>query len=1218
MSKPAEDILDDLNQGGESIYLLSSRRILTFQPEGNAQECPRSLSIMWTKGEQRFWHTFSYLIPCKDKDNFLLQAPSRVPGLIWHCNPESATIAATNYLFRELSGEIDFTLLRHLQNKEQPMYEAVKSRLFKIAQLMHLTAGTSEIIPMELKLSAFFAGAFNLLMDISQAGVLPFRPKPPLEYLMGTMGLILDTCLPGYGGTEDTPVGPQESREENRKPTFWTNLSLHNRCVKCEEFLGSWDQMSKHICPERSGWKCGMCSFEASSDTEAKVHYVSLCTRPVSSKCYNCNQDTVAKQCQCSTSRQLAWTKLRDFVSGSPLFQPGNVNILQAITALHMAGRISFSESAKDDQWNLSITKESMVVAQDIDLKLDIIIQALPRLENPSKLEDGGKVVFPHNPSQTMATLQILEMANQLALDLRASEPRPTSRTSEEEIDNEETGWDVPYFSSQEPPLTEDEVRALVKIWSKADLQQKLGWQREAVDQESGHLLEHLHQSGIYEHILPCMPSYKDKESARENLREAIAKQTDTLNWIHAVRTGEASKWTRHHMDTFNKEEMQDKKQSEVPPVEKEDDKKSKEDHDKDQSSEEKGKERLKEARNKRDSDTFECHNEGHKDPKPRFDNNLEKMRHVKRCHPCPFAPQCPFFDEFDSALLLHIQRSHPETGKQDKEFACDLCDAKYKEQSQLTGHLDRDHPKCAICKLPFASMRELRLHQPCLEVRPDIVHKKTDLANGLLVPIHKAELEGYRVGLPEPSILLAQGLADLCEQTSMPSSSKNAILKPILQATALIEAQRKNKLYPFQAKAVKWPLIQAPSFVHPHGSRESNKFSEFLGPFEAKDRWHPSYLPSKALPNFYYLKRINDKLSSCVAACHLSRETATVLLKQRIHPDTMSAMEAKSDTRAQDFRYEELLLLGQSMFFQLSLEKLQHEAESLARDTEEKFHDYFTRCFHLLSTAALGHDEESRSRYVQFHLRRLLLRALSPALRLNIENAELELGVEYTASNILDFYMSNWQMMEERSGALKSQAAQLSGLPIQRVEKRIRQKKDKKSKNKPSASVSHVVQDSPKEKETKDRKSAEGSDNQPSSSSVRSAAVREGRTYRDPQLGPNAAPSQPSPRAPFQGMSISAADTFKQVSSANKKAEFAIANKAKLGLPPQDMSRFCFRCGAGSDKSSRPYHPAKECKLPPSDNVHSCPSQIKLFHEEKMCPFGKPGRIGGVRANKR
>ena len=86
----------------------------------------------------------------------------------------------------------------------------------------------------------------------------------------------------------------------------------------------------------------------------------------------------------------------------------------------------------------------------------------------------------------------------------------------------------------------------------------------------------------------------------------------------------------------------------------------------------------------------------------------------------------------------------------------------------------------------------------------------------------------------------------------------------------------------------------------------------------------------------------------------------------------------------------------------------------------------------------------------------------------------------------------------------------------------------------------------------------------------------------------------------------MNAADAFRQVSSANKRAEFAIAAKAKLGLPPHDMSRFCFRCGAGNEKSSRPYHPAKDCKLPPSDNIHKCPPNIKLFHEEKFCPFGK------------
>ena len=1216
MSEEAGDILDELNQGGESVYLLSSKRIATFQPEGKAEACPTSLSIMWTKGDKRFWHTFSCSIPCKNKDTFLLQAPSRLPGLIWSCNPESATIAGTNYLFRELSGEMNFSLVRHLQIKESSAYEAVKCKLFNIAQLVHLTACTSDVLPMELKINAFFSAALNLLMDTSPGGVLPFRPKPPLGYLVGTMGLVLDTCLPGYGEAEDAPSSPQESREENRRPTFWTNLSLHNRCIKCEEYLGSWDRLKDHICPERSGWKCGICSFEATSDMEAKIHYVSLCTRPVSSKCYNCNQDSAARQCQCSTSRQLAWVKIRSFILSSNLFRPENIKILQAINALHGAGRISFVEHEDVAPWNLTITKEDMVVAQDIDLKMDNIIQALPRLEKSTKLEGETRVVFSTNPAQTMPTPQILGMAEQLTSELKDSGPRPASRSSqEEEEEDEEVVWDMLYFSNQEPPLSKEEIDAFVSIWMKADIEGKLKWQQEAVQQDSGYLLEHLGQSGVYQHILPYLPPFKDKETARDDLRVAIAKQMSTLSWLHSVRVGEANQWTN------NIDNQEDKKQSETKRNNDNNNKKEEKKHEGQhkEEGEEKRREKVGDRRDRRGSETFECNNEGHVGPKPKFNSNLEKMRHVKKSHPCPFAPQCAFFDEYDSALILHIQRSHPETAKQDKGFACNLCDAKYKEQSQLTGHMERDHPTCAVCKMPFTSMRELRQHQPCLEVRPDVVHKKTDRANGLLVPIHKAELEGYRVGLPEPSILLAQGLADLCEQTDMTPTSRDAILKPILQATALIEAQRKNKLYPFQAKAVKWPLIQAPSFDHPHASRESNKFSDFLGPFDAKDRWYPSYLPSKALPNFYYLKRINDKLASCVAACHLSRETATVLLKQRIHPDTMSAMEAKSDTRAQDFRYEELLLLGQSMFFQLSLEKLQHEAESLGREADEKFHDYFTRCFHLLSTAALGHDEESRSRYVQFHLRRLLLRALSPALRLNIENAELELGVEYTASNILDFYMSNWQMMEERSGALKSQAAQLSGLPIQRIEKNKGQKREKGKKSKAATSISSISQDPPKKAgETKERKVTESPPNQPTPPIARSAAVAEGRPYRDSPAVQNAAPHQPSPRAPFQGMAMNAADAFRQVSSANKRAEFAIAAKAKLGLPPHDMSRFCFRCGAGNEKSSRPYHPAKDCKLPPSDNIHKCPPNIKLFHEEKFCPFGKGGRVGGIKATRK
>ena len=204
--------------------------------------------------------------------------------------------------------------------------------------------------------------------------------------------------------------------------------------------------------------------------------------------------------------------------------------------------------------------------------------------------------------------------------------------------------------------------------------------------------------------------------------------------------------------------------------------------------------------------------------------------------------------------------------------------------------------------------------------------------------------------------------------------------------------------------------------------------------------------------------------------------------------------------------------------------------------------------------------------------------------------------------------------MMEERSGALKSQAAQLSGLPIQRIERNKGQKKGKSKKKKSPSSISQVAQGPPRQvPEVREQKGPSATAVPPTSPSAKCATVAEGRSYRNPPLKTDNAPTQPSPRAPFQGMAMNGADTFKQVSSANKRAEYAIATKAKLGLPPHDMSRFCFRCGAGNAKSSRPYHPAKECKLPPSDMVHSCPPGLKLLHEEKFCPFGKSNRVGGV-----
>ena len=49
-----------------------------------------------------------------------------------------------------------------------------------------------------------------------------------------------------------------------------------------------------------------------------------------------------------------------------------------------------------------------------------------------------------------------------------------------------------------------------------------------------------------------------------------------------------------------------------------------------------------------------------------------------------------------------------------------------------------------------------------------------------------------------------------------------------------------------------------------------------------------------------------------------------------------------------------------------------------------------------------------------------------------------------------------------------------------------------------------------------------------------------------------------------------------------------------------------CFKCGAGHERSSRPYHPSKECRLPNSEHVHSCAIGMKLLHDDKSCPYKK------------
>ena len=246
ISSEASHILDNLNEGGEANYILSSRKIPLFQPLGDIALCSRSLSLIWAKSKEKFWHGFAVNIPCNEKDNFLIEAPNRIPGILWFFHPESATVAGTNYIFRELSGEECIEKIRHLEEKEKPVYDSILSKLFRFAQIMHLTGGTSGAIPWEMKLNAYFSAVYHLVISIDQLGNIPSRPMLTSHTLRNNLAFVLDTCSPEYSGLNTASEKFLEGKEDARRPTFWSNMALHRRCVLCEQVFSTWTLLKNH------------------------------------------------------------------------------------------------------------------------------------------------------------------------------------------------------------------------------------------------------------------------------------------------------------------------------------------------------------------------------------------------------------------------------------------------------------------------------------------------------------------------------------------------------------------------------------------------------------------------------------------------------------------------------------------------------------------------------------------------------------------------------------------------------------------------------------------------------------------------------------------------------------------------------------------------------------------------------------------------------------
>ena len=128
-----------------------------------------------------------------------------------------------------------------------PLYSSICSQVFSLAQVFHATGGSSDLIPWEIKLKAYFQAAQELRCGRVKGKAVPNRPILDADYVVRS-GLILDTYLKDYAGLEEPSLKIIREEDDARKPTFWSNILLHTRCVLGDELFASWEEMRTHKC----------------------------------------------------------------------------------------------------------------------------------------------------------------------------------------------------------------------------------------------------------------------------------------------------------------------------------------------------------------------------------------------------------------------------------------------------------------------------------------------------------------------------------------------------------------------------------------------------------------------------------------------------------------------------------------------------------------------------------------------------------------------------------------------------------------------------------------------------------------------------------------------------------------------------------------------------------------------------------------------------------
>ena len=1239
-------------------YPKSTRTVTNLWPAATSDSPPSPRVMAYTVGfdDTPMWPEIQHRVHNESKNDFFINAASRVPPAIWLCPPEVSTAAATTRVYQEIIGEPDPHAARQLMaGAGLDDWMSIASSYWSTALTSYRSCGMEKSLDTDFKIN-FFLGAAELLlahMERENTQAMPHRPTMTTNNLQA-FSIPHDTMTHDYLGPDDTAILHIQAMDGHRRSNvgLFSDTLYHLLCIDCMDRLPSYNAIIEHDepghCPSTLSVRvCGECNVNIGTKEAAKIHHMTVCRRPAGRTCPVCGGESLetapatkslTTPCLCAKNATLFWDNLRNLISlkTNKLLTTDNLRVLRALLFLHLTAQIDFAPQPRPTgTWwrDKAVSRTGTLMTVD---DFQTVANLLPTVRH-----EGGTVEIP----AMGASYTLQELVDMVHSSTLTPDSLPTSRSTSPDRDLQ---WDS-YTTTPQRDIRsyrdafisstkEDKVKtykdALTDIHilgnlmaahlveGREDLKTKLFNMTCGVQQGEQKPLKHSRPS------TPHTPTHGAGPGSTTHTGAGTGAHANTFAHAGAATgatpsaaaaTGSAAATGGHTSGATA---------------------------------------RPKVAFGRKSPATIICANESHTIA-PTFHTETEKLTHLIQAHTCPYKllvnPPCKKYYEYDSEMSKHINSTHVTTDSHN----CDLCNMSFPTVAARDYHVSQSHIICPICRIFFRDYAALQSHNTphaCTDVAHLRPPERTTTTH--LTPIAKTELDVFRQVLPDPSAELSNSLSIMASAIpGIPDQIRSELVQSFAQYAALNKALNHYEKYPAKARSLKRSLLQCPNFTHEAGSRETlSKASDFLSKL---DTWEPIQSSKFYFSNFLKLQEINLAVTRATQACALTERSATALLLQKYSPETLVQLESMMYSPPQSWSYSAILNMSQNLFFTLDLEDLAIAAESARKLPAEKFHDFFARIYTLLSTASLGRPEKERIKYISSNMRRLSLRAAPHKVKLRIEQLELSHGIEYSAQDIADLVRS-----EEALHNPPHESQEITLLGAYKVSRTQSQEESRRTRTRerrinrvgdPTTSHQNIPTEAPRNLEPRNlptRESALGEDYPDRRTADRDGTRLTNTNHRQQdndnynrrniiaqdrprgQFPPGnrgrqgssrpftnwqhqGPPRQSSP-GPY-GPTLSARDMYKSAQNARARALYVAEQKKMLDIPEDDQTRFCWNCGAGHPKLNGrmgEFHSRGNCPtVPYSTELHSCPTPWngKLFHLPSHCPFQSKNKLSNV-----